>query len=48
MDINLFNLQLMADAGTLVNTTTGTANAYTGDKTTSSDMAPTTTTYYDT
>ena len=48
MDINLFNLQLMADAGTLVNTTTGTANAYTGDKTTSSDMAPTMKTYYDT
>ena len=48
MDINLFNLQLMADAGTLVNTTTGTANAYTGEKTTSSDMAPTMKTYYDT
>lgn len=47
MDI-LFDLQLMADAGTLVNTTTGTANAYTGDKTTSSDMAPTMKTYYDT
>lgn len=48
MDINLFNLQLMADAGTLVNTTTGTANAYTGEKTTSSDMTPTMKTYYDT
>lgn len=43
-----FNLQRFADSGTLVNTTTGTANAYTGAVTTSSAMTPTMKTYYDT
>ena len=42
------NLQLFADAGTVVMTTTGTANAYTGDVTTTSAMSPTLKTYYDT
>ena len=42
------NLQLFADAGTMVMTTTGTANAYTGDVTTTSAMSPTLKTYYDT
>ena len=42
------NLQLLADSGTLVNTTTGTVNAYTGDATTTSDMTPAMKTYYDT
>ena len=42
------NLQLFADSGTLVNTTTGTANAYTGATTTSTDMSATMKTYYDT
>ena len=43
-----FDLQLFADAGTLVNATDGTVNAYTGDKTASNDMSPTMKTYYDT
>ena len=42
------NLQLFADSGTVVNTTTGTANAYTGATTTSTAMSPTMKTYYDT
>ena len=46
--INLFNLQLFADAGTAVMTTTGTANAYTGDTTNNSAMSPTLKTFYDT
>lgn len=43
-----FTLQLFADAGTNVNTTTGTANAYTGDVTTSDAMSSTLKTFYDT
>lgn len=42
------NLQLFADAGTVVNTTTGTVNAYTAEQTASGDMSPTMKTYYDT
>ncbi len=42
------NLQLFADAGTLVNTTTGTANAYSGATTTSTEMSVEMKTYYDT
>lgn len=45
---DIFNLQLFADAGTVTNTTTGTVNAYTGDKTTTGAMSPTMKTYYDT
>ncbi len=44
----LLNLQLFADAGTVVNTTTGTANAYNGEVTTSEAMSPTMKTFYDT
>ncbi len=44
----LMNLQLFADAGTVVNTTTGTANAYNGEVTTSTAMSPTMKTFYDT
>ena len=43
-----FELQLFADAGSNVNTTTGTANAYTGVTTTSSDMSAGMKTFYDT
>ena len=46
--INKFNLQMFADAGTTVMTTTGTANAYTGEVTTTSAMSPTLKTFYDT
>ena len=46
--INLFSLQLFADAGTVVNTTGGTANAYTGETTPSAAMNPTLKTFYDT
>ena len=42
------NLQLFADSGTNVNTTTGTANAYTGEVTTSNAMSPGMKTFYDT
>lgn len=45
---NKFNLQLFADAGSVVMTTTGTANAYTGDATTTSAMSTTLKTFYDT
>ena len=44
----IMNLQLFAEAGTLVNATTGTVNAYTGDHTSSSDMAGELKTFYDT
>lgn len=44
----IINLQRFADAGTNVNTTTGTANAYTGTVTTSTAMSPTMKTFYDT
>ena len=46
--INKFNLQLFADAGTTVMTTTGTANAYTGEVTTTDAMSSTLKTFYDT
>ena len=46
--ITLFNLQLFADAGTTVMTTTGTANAYTGEVTTTNAMSSTLKTFYDT
>ena len=46
--INLFNLQLFADVGTVVNTPNGTANAYTGEVTTSNAMSSTLKTFYDT
>lgn len=43
-----FDLQRFADAGTLVNTTTGTANAYTGATTADGGMSASMKTYYDT
>ena len=43
-----FTLQLFADAGTVVMTTTGTANAYTGETTETNGMSPTLKTFYDT
>ena len=46
--INKFNLQLFADAGSKVMTTTGTANAYTGEVTTTNAMSTTLKTFYDT
>lgn len=46
--INKFNLQLFADAGSVVMTTTGTANAYTGEVTTTNAMSTTLKTFYDT
>lgn len=45
---DIFNLQLFADSGTVTNTTTGTANAYTGETATTSAMSPTMKTFYDT
>lgn len=42
------DLQLFAEAGTLVNTTTGTVNAYTGNATTTDALSPTMKVYYDT
>lgn len=41
-------LQLFADSGTVVQTMGGTANAYTGETTTTSDLAPSIKDYYDT
>jgi N4-gp56 family major capsid protein len=46
--IAMFSLQLFADAGTTVMTTTGTANAYTGEVTTTNAMSSTLKTFYDT
>lgn len=46
--INYFDLQMFADSGTVTNTTTGTVNSYTGEKTTTSAMTPTMKEYYDT
>lgn len=43
----IMNLQLFADAGNVVNTTTGTANAYTG-VTETGTISPSMKTYYDT
>lgn len=41
-------LQLFADSGTVVNTTTGTVNAYDGQATTTNALAPSMKVYYDT
>lgn len=46
--INKFSLQLFADAGSVVMTTTGTANAYEGTVNTTNAMSPTLKTFYDT
>lgn len=46
--ITVFTLQLFADAGSVVNTTTGTANAYTGETSNSTAMSSTLKTFYDT
>ena len=46
--LNVFDLQRFADSGTLVNTTTGSANAYTGEVVTDQRMSPTMKTFYDT
>ena len=46
--IYLYDLQLFAEAGNVVNTTTGTVNAYTGAENTTSALSPTMKTYYDT
>ena len=45
---NKFNLQMFADAGSKVMTTTGTANAYSGEVTTTNAMSTTLKTFYDT
>lgn len=47
-DMFRFNLQLLAEAGTVTNTTTGTVNAYTGAATTTDALSPTMKTFYDT
>ena len=44
----IFNLQLFAEAGTVVNTTGGTVNAYDGTKNVSTAMSSTLKTFYDT
>jgi N4-gp56 family major capsid protein len=46
--INKFNLQLFADAGTVVMTTGGTANAYTGETAATGAMSSTLKEFYDT
>lgn len=46
--IAFIDLQFFADSGTVVNTTTGTANAYTGATTTTDAMAPELKVFYDT
>lgn len=43
-----FDLQLHADAGNVVNTTTGNVNAYTGAENTTNAMSPSMKTFYDT
>ena len=48
MILDELNLQLFADGGTVVNTTGGTVNAYTGDAAPSNAMSSTMKTYYDT
>ena len=45
---DLFDLQFFADAGTVVNTTTGDVNAYTGSANATGALSPTMKTYYDT
>lgn len=44
----IFKLQMFADSGSTVNTTTGTANAYEGTTTTGTEMSSTMKTFYDT
>ena len=44
----IMNLQLFAEAGTVINATTGTVNAYTGASTSSSAMSGELKTFYDT
>ena len=44
----LFNLQLFAEAGNVVNTTTGHVNAYTGNATTTNAMSDSMKVFYDT
>lgn len=44
----MFNLQLFAEAGNVVNVTTGTVNAYTGTASTTDAMTATMKTFYDT
>ena len=46
--MNEFDLQLFADSGTNVTTTTGTANAYTGDTAAGDGMSPGMKTFYNT
>ena len=46
--IKTFHLQIFANAGDVVNTTTGTANAYTGATSTTNALQPTLKTFYDT
>ena len=46
--MNTMDLQLFAEAGSVVNTSTGTVNAHTGEKTGSSDMSAALKTFYDT
>ncbi len=46
--INKFHLQMFADAGSVVMTTTGTANAYTGETAKTDAMNTTLKTFYDT
>ena len=46
--ISKFNLQLFADAGTVVNTTAGTANAYTGATEATGSLSATMKEFYDT
>lgn len=48
MENMMFNLQLFAQPGNVVNTTTGTVNSYTGTPATSADMSPEMKTYYGT
>lgn len=46
--ITVFTLQMFADAGSVVNTTTGTANAYEGTTSQTNAMSSTLKTFYDT
>ena len=48
METRKLDLQLFADAGTVVNTTGGTVNANTGASTASGAMSSAMKTYYDT
>lgn len=48
LDMIVMPLQFFADAGTFVNTTTGNANAYTGDVNTTDKMSPMMKDFYDT